>query len=153
VEQVDFDLADLLYCHVQMSAADINELMQNWVSHPGAADPPFANHRDLYGTIDATAIGHVPWESFNVSWNGTRDPANDIPWKNQEYTVYFRDPLTVLKLQVTNPDFKFEMDFAPKQVFSGENRDSREYMDFMSGNWAWEQAVSSILISFRLRTD
>ncbi|KAJ7833662.1 hypothetical protein B0H13DRAFT_2240339 [Mycena leptocephala] len=52
----------------------------------------------------------------------------------------FRPCRTILKLQVANPDFKFKMDFAPKQVFSGENRDSREYMDFMSENWAWEQA-------------
>ncbi|KAF7350320.1 hypothetical protein MVEN_01336500 [Mycena venus] len=140
VEQADFDLADLLYRRVQMSAADIDELMQNWVSRPGAADPPFANHRDLYSTIDATAIGHVPWQSFNVSWNGVHNPDDNTPWKNQEYTVYFRDPLAVLKLQLANPDFKFEMDFAPKQVFGGEDRNLREYMDFMSGNWAWEQA-------------
>ncbi|KAF7350244.1 hypothetical protein MVEN_01327900 [Mycena venus] len=140
VEQADFDLADLLYRRVQMSAADIDELMQNWASRPGAADPPFANHRDLYSTIDATAIGHVPWQSFNVSWNGVHNPDDDTPWKNQEYTVYFRDPLAVLKLQLANPDFKFEMDFAPKQVFGGEDRNSREYMDFMSGNWAWEHA-------------
>ncbi|KAJ7856213.1 hypothetical protein B0H14DRAFT_2267517, partial [Mycena olivaceomarginata] len=139
-EQADFDLADLLYRRAQMSASDIDELMQNWASRPGTGDPPFANHRDLYNTIDATEIGHVPWESFNVSWNGARDPNDETPWKNQEYTVYFHDPLAILKLQLANPDFKFEMDFAPKQVFGGQDRNSREYMDFMSGNWAWEQA-------------
>ncbi|KAJ7642525.1 hypothetical protein B0H17DRAFT_960110 [Mycena rosella] len=139
-ERADFDLADLLYRRAQISAGHIDELMQNWVSRPGAGDPPFVNHRDLYDTIDATEIGHVPWESFNVSWNGERTPGDETPWKNQEYTVYFRNPRAVLKLQVSNPDFKYEMDFAPKRVFGGEDGKSREYMDFMSGNWAWQQA-------------
>ncbi|KAJ7698292.1 hypothetical protein B0H17DRAFT_1158368 [Mycena rosella] len=136
----DFDLADLLYRRTQLSAGHIDELMQNWASRPGAGDPPFANHRDLYDTIDATEIGHIPWESFNVSWNGDHTPGEETPWKNEEYTVYFRDPRAVLQLQVSNPDFKYEMDFAPKRVFGGEDRNSREYMDFMSGNWAWQQA-------------
>jgi hypothetical protein len=122
-----------------MSAGHIDELLQNWGSRPGADDPPFANHRDLYDTIDATEIGNVPWESFNVSWSGARTPGEEAPWKNEEFTVYFRDPRKVLQLQIANPDFKFEMDFAPKQVFGKGN--SREYMDFMSGNWAWRQAV------------
>jgi hypothetical protein len=135
----DFDLADLLYRRAQLSAAHIDELLQNWGSRAGASDPPFANHRDLYETIDATEIGTVPWESFNVSWNGERPAGDETPWKNQEFTVYFRDPRKVLQLQLANPDFKFEMDFAPKRVFGEGN--SREYMDFMSGNWAWRQAV------------
>ncbi|KAJ7683440.1 hypothetical protein B0H17DRAFT_1160912 [Mycena rosella] len=136
----DFDLADLLYRRAQLSAGHIDELMQNWASRPGAGDPPFANHRDLYDTIDATEIGHIPWESFNVSWSGDRTPGEETPWKNEEYTVYFRNPRAILQLQVSNPDFKYEMDFAPKRVFGGEDRNSREYMDFMSGNWAWQQA-------------
>ncbi|KAJ7246229.1 hypothetical protein C8J57DRAFT_1523787 [Mycena rebaudengoi] len=139
-EQADFDLADLLYCRAQMSAGHIDELMQNWASRSSDVPPPFANHQDLYNTIDATDIGHVPWQSFNVSYNGARTPGDETPWKKQDYPIYFRDPLEVLKLQVANPDFKSEMDFAPKQVFGGTNRDNREYMDFMSGNWAWEQA-------------
>ncbi|KAJ7602107.1 hypothetical protein B0H17DRAFT_1165319 [Mycena rosella] len=127
----DFDLADLLYRRAQLSAGHIDELMQNWASRPGAGDPPFANHRDLYDTIDATEIGHIPWESFNVSWNGDPTAGEETPWKNEEYTIYFRDPCAVLQLQVSNPDFKYEMDLAPKRVFDGEDRNSREYMDFI----------------------
>ncbi|KAJ7917317.1 hypothetical protein B0H13DRAFT_2443415 [Mycena leptocephala] len=138
VNAADFDLADLLYRRAQMSAGHIDELMQNWASRPGAEDPPFANHRDLYDTIDATETGNVPWKSFNVSWSGARTPGEEAPWKNEEFTVYFRDPRKVLQLQVANPDFKLEMDSAPKQVFGKGNK--REYMDFMSGNWAWRQA-------------
>ncbi|KAJ7911949.1 hypothetical protein B0H13DRAFT_2327804 [Mycena leptocephala] len=85
-----------------MSAGAIDELMQNWATRPGASNPPFTNHTDLYNTINATEIGHV-----------------------------------LLYIQLANPDFKSEMDFAPKRVFVGKQR---EYNDFMSGNWAWKQA-------------
>jgi hypothetical protein len=123
-----------------MSAGAIDELMQNWAARPeSAGDPPFADHEDLYNTIDATEIGHVPWESFTVSYNKPLVPGDVTPWKTQEYVVHFRDPRQVLHQQLANPDFKAEMDFAPKQVF-GEGG-SRVYQDFMSGNWAWRQAV------------
>ncbi|KAJ7469493.1 hypothetical protein FB451DRAFT_1368533 [Mycena latifolia] len=134
----DFDLADLLYRRVQMSAGAIDELMQNWAARPeSAGDPPFADHDDLYNTIDATEIGHVPWESFSVRYNQPITPGDVTPWKTQDYIVHFRDPREVLKQQLANPDFKSEMDFTPKQVFVDG---SRQYEDFMSGDWAWEQA-------------
>ncbi|KAJ7110511.1 hypothetical protein C8R44DRAFT_833389 [Mycena epipterygia] len=134
----DFELADLLYRRVQMSAGDIDKLMQNWAARPeSAGDPPFADHADLYNTIDATEIGHVPWESFSVNYNQPIAPGDTTPWKRQDFIVHFRDPRLVLQQQLANPDFKLEMDFAPKRVFVDG---SREYEDFMSGNWAWAQA-------------
>ncbi|KAJ6587718.1 hypothetical protein B0H10DRAFT_2333593 [Mycena sp. CBHHK59/15] len=122
-DHLDFHLADPLYRKIQMSAGAIDELMQNWAARPeSVGDPPFADHEDLYHTIDATEIGHVPWESFET----------------KAYTVHFRDPRKVVQNQLANPDFKSEMDFTPKQVFKADG--SREYQDFMSGNWAWRQA-------------
>ncbi|KAJ6625657.1 hypothetical protein B0H10DRAFT_2161873 [Mycena sp. CBHHK59/15] len=133
----DFELADLLYCQVQMSAGAIDELMQNWAARPeSAGDPPFADHEDLYNTIDTTEIGHIPWESFSIRYNQPFAPGDVTPWKTQEYIVHFRDPHKVLQQQLANPDFKMEMDFTPKQVFVDG---SRQYEDFMSGNWAWQQ--------------
>ncbi|KAJ6608067.1 hypothetical protein B0H10DRAFT_2303797 [Mycena sp. CBHHK59/15] len=136
-QHADFDLADLLYRRVQMSAGAIDELMQNWAARPGAPDPPFADHEDLYNTIDATEIGHVPLESFTVRYNRPIEPGDTTPWKTQEYIIHFRNPRQVLQQQLANPDFKSEMDFAPKQVFVDGQR---QYEDFMSGNWAWKQA-------------
>ncbi|KAI0830203.1 hypothetical protein BC628DRAFT_1313730, partial [Trametes gibbosa] len=43
----------------------------------------------------------------------------------------------VLHAQVSNPNFAHDIDFAPKQVFRG---DEREYKDFMLGEWAWNEA-------------
>ncbi|KAJ6531551.1 hypothetical protein B0H10DRAFT_2171470 [Mycena sp. CBHHK59/15] len=88
----DFDLADLLYRRVQMSAGAIDELMQNWAARTDAPNPPFADHEDLYSTIDATEIGHVPWQSFTVQYNQPIAAGDVTPWKTQEYVVHFRDP-------------------------------------------------------------
>ncbi|KAJ6626485.1 hypothetical protein B0H10DRAFT_2302293 [Mycena sp. CBHHK59/15] len=138
-DHLDFHLADLLYRKIQMSAGAIDELMQNWAARPGSVgDPPFADHEDLYNTIDATEIGHVPWESFEVTYDRPIPPGDTTPWKTKAYTVHFRDPRKVLQNQLVNPDFKLEMDFAPKRVFAADG--SHEYQDFMSGNWAWRQA-------------
>ncbi|KAJ6610941.1 hypothetical protein B0H10DRAFT_1810605, partial [Mycena sp. CBHHK59/15] len=138
-DHLDFHLADLLYRKIQMSAGAIDELMQNWAARPeSVGDPPFADHEDLYNTIDATEIGHVPWESFEVTYDRPIPPGDTTPWKTKAYTVHFRDPRKVLQNQLANPDFKLEMDFAPKRVFASDG--SREYQDFMSGNWAWRQA-------------
>ncbi|KAJ6629424.1 hypothetical protein B0H10DRAFT_2208816 [Mycena sp. CBHHK59/15] len=116
--RADFDLANLLYRQYQMSAGAIDELMKNWAARSDAPNPPFADHEDLYNTIDATE---------NLS----------RPVATQDYVVHFRDPRLVLQQQLANPDFKSEMDFTPKQVFVDGQR---EYEDFMSGNWAWRQA-------------
>ncbi|KAJ7255147.1 hypothetical protein C8J57DRAFT_1437087 [Mycena rebaudengoi] len=114
----DFELADLLYRRVQMSAGAINELMQNWAVRPeSAGDPPFADAEDMYNTIDATEIGHVPWESFAVKYNQPITPGDNSPWKTQDYIVHFCDPRKVLQQQLANPDFKLEMDFVPKQAW------------------------------------
>ncbi|KAF8997257.1 hypothetical protein BDQ17DRAFT_1391906 [Cyathus striatus] len=43
-----------------------------------------------------------------------------------------------MESQIGNPDLAREMDFAPKHV---KGKDEQcQYCDFMSGNWAWDQA-------------
>lgn len=103
--------------------------------------PPFASAQDMYSTIDSTALGDIPWESFTVSYNGELPEANVPPWMTAEYTVWFRDPRQMLRDQLANPDFKDEIDFSPKRVFDKSGK--RKYKDLMSGNWAWKQAVSN----------
>ena len=106
-------------------------------------DPPFANAQDLYATIDATEVGDIPWQSFTVSYKTEEDEDEiDAPWKLKEYDVWFRDPHAVLKTQLARRDFAEEMDFAPKQVRDRETG-ARRYQNFMSGQWAWDQAVNN----------
>ena len=61
----------------------------------------------------------------------------------QEFRVVARDPHQLILNQLANPDFSDDMDWVPKRVFNDNNK--REYKDFMSGNWAWREAVGAHL--------
>ncbi|EIW82031.1 hypothetical protein CONPUDRAFT_152917 [Coniophora puteana RWD-64-598 SS2] len=99
--------------------------------------PPFANHTDMYKTIDTIRAGEVPWESFMMSYKGPR-PAHDVPpWMDQTYDVWFCDPQTIIKNMLGNPDFKDSMDYTPYREF--DVLGSRRWEDMFSGDWAWDQ--------------
>ena len=146
--QLDFELVDFLFRKVQMSGNNIDELMQIWAAQRRAeygdieADPPFANAQDMYNVIDATTLGDVAWQAFSVKYNG-EIPDNAPNWMSASYEVWFRDPLAVMEAQLGNPEFANEMDYSPKRVLSMTNK--RQFSDFMSGNWSWNQAVWFIL--------
>ncbi|KAI0632415.1 hypothetical protein C8Q77DRAFT_1218797 [Trametes polyzona] len=133
-----FELADFLFRKEQMSGAKISELMQLWAATlPPDQDPPFADDKHMYDTIDSIPLADMPWQAFVVTYVGPR-PDGDVPsWMDREYTVWYRCPRRVLHAQLGNPDFADTMDYTPKRVFQG---DHREYKDFMSGDWAWRQA-------------
>ena len=68
-------------------------------------------------------------------------PAITPLWMLADYDIWFCDPLALVQNQLANADFKDEVNYAAKQVF--EDNYERIWSDFMSGNWAWEQAVWS----------
>jgi Plavaka transposase len=146
-------LADFLFRKDQMAGKKISELMDIWAAYqqftetePGQG-PPFASAQDLYDTIDSTEIGSVSWQAFSVQFDGPIAEDSTFPqWKTKSYDVWFRDPLKIAEAQIGNKDFGREMNFAPKRVFSRAGR--RQYTDFMSGNWAWQQAVCYITYVF-----
>ena len=55
-----------------MSAKNIDMLLELWAMTLLRFDclPPFANHSDLYKTIDLTPLGGVPWQSFSLTYVG-----------------------------------------------------------------------------------
>lgn len=144
----EFELAYFLFKRSQMPGSEIDELMQIWgKTLPPGTDPPFADHGDLYKTIDATTLGDVPWQSFSVSYSGELPKNGNIPpWMLAEYDVWYRDPKAVLEAQLNNPDFKDDIDYAPFQKYNTNGE--REWKDFMSANWSYQQAVRTI---FHLR--
>ena len=138
-DRASFEAAEFLFRKNQMPGAQINELFQIWASHKGQ-DPPFADKDELYSTIDDTVVGNVEWQSFTMYYDGDDDAQEEpAPWKSRGYDVWFRDPKEILHRQLGNPDFAGEMDYTPKRLF--DNNKKRYYSDFMSGNWAWRQAV------------
>ncbi|KAG2029452.1 hypothetical protein BDR03DRAFT_936837 [Suillus americanus] len=138
--QVAFETAEFLYTRNQMSAGQIDTLLDLWaatlIRHNDS--PPFTDHRDLYKTIDSTPLGDVAWETFTMSYNGVK-PAEDIPpWMTAEYDVWFRDPHLLLHHMLSNPDFNTEIEYVLYRDYT--NNDQRCYKNFFSGDWAWKQA-------------
>ncbi|KAI0644717.1 hypothetical protein C8Q79DRAFT_913020 [Trametes meyenii] len=137
--RTQFEIADFLYRRAQMSGSKIDELMELWAcTLPEGQDPPFASHEHLYATLDAIKQGDVPWQTFSVSYNGPIPEGAMPSWMVREYDVWFRDPRLVLREQYSNPDFANDIDWAPKRLLLPNGK--RQYRDFMSGDWAWNEA-------------
>lgn len=120
-----------------MPGAQIDELMHIWAAQSGKA--PFADKKHLDDTIDNTVVGDAPWESFSVNYSGPLPPGETPPWMTADYDVWHRNPRTVMRNQLANPDFNDEIHYAPFQAFGKDGK--REWKDLMSGNWAFKQAV------------
>jgi hypothetical protein len=140
--RLQFETAEFLFQRVKMSAGNIDMLMELWAAGMATHgdEPPFADHCDLYETIDVIQVGgDVPWQQFEISYNGER-PATDVPsWMEHSYEVYFRDPRQLLLEVLANPSFANDFDYTPMQQFTPDG--TRRYENFMSGDWAWKQAV------------
>jgi Plavaka transposase len=136
--QVQFETADFLFKKVEMSHADTDTLMRLWATTTPDGCAPFSNHQEMLSTVDAIDAGDIPWQSFSAKYSGTAPPTNPPDWMLKEYTVYFRDPLAVVRSMVSNPEFKNQFDHAPYREFEDG---VRRRTDLMSGDWAWEHAV------------
>lgn len=141
----EFELADLLYTHVQMSGGNINKLLDIFAAYLCKYDgwPPYSSCAELYSVIDSLQVSAIGWESFGVRYSGER---TDHPalWMNDVYDVWMRDPEVTITQILGNIDFKNLMDLVPYREYDSEEN-TRCWKDFMSGNWAWEEAVCSCL--------
>ena len=45
---------------------------------------------------------------------------------------------------IGNPDYSKQFDFAPTQAFG--RKGDRQYQDFMTGDWVWDEAVIFFLV-------
>lgn len=140
--KLQFETAELIFKNAELSAGKIDTLCDLWARSLGeGVNPPFTNHRELYETIDATPLGDIPWRSFKLKYTGEQ-PADRAPsWMNEIYEFWFRDPHSLVANILSNPDFNGQIDYSPYRDFL-ENDGTRRYEHFMSGDWAWTQAVS-----------
>lgn len=130
-----------------MPAQHINDLMDIWSASmlPHGGEAPFATARDMYETIDTSKVGDVPWESFKLKYEGIK-PAEEVPsWMDDEYEVWYRDPREIVHNILANTSFEGSVNSTPYQPFNNDGE--RQYDNFMSGDWAWRQAVSDCWLS------
>ncbi|KAG6805595.1 hypothetical protein H0H92_014794, partial [Tricholoma furcatifolium] len=138
-DRAHFEFGEFLYSHVQMSAPKIDRLLHILKCMCPTEGPQVSSTLEIYKMIDEIQNGDVPWDSFSITYNGphTVGVRTVPPWMTDTYDIWFRDPLTIFENQIGNPDFKNEIDMAPKRVFDVKGK--RRYRDVMSGNWAWSQ--------------
>ena len=107
-----------------MSVPNINKLLDLWASTllKHNEPPPFANHLDLYNTIDSTPLGDVAWQSFSIWYDGDV-PEGTVPqWMTSEYFVTHipssRIWLTVRTITITLmlPRYRFSTVMAPEYI-------------------------------------
>ena len=102
-----FLLGDLLYRCIQISAGNIDDFME-CLAHlvPPDQDLPFTNLHDLYATINAAHLGHIPWCSVKLSYQAAEgEDISNVPWKSKPFEVWHRDLQELLKNQLSNPNF------------------------------------------------
>ncbi|OCH84992.1 hypothetical protein OBBRIDRAFT_706114, partial [Obba rivulosa] len=139
-DRVHFEAADFLYTRNQMSAGDIDFLGLLWAATllKHNSTPPFSDHKHLYETIDSIKHGDVPWQSRTFKYTGKVPDPKAVPsWMSAGYNVCFRDPRQIVHNMLANPDFDGEFDYTPVREHT---RGGQRRKDFMSGDWAWEQA-------------
>ncbi|EIW84557.1 hypothetical protein CONPUDRAFT_51589 [Coniophora puteana RWD-64-598 SS2] len=137
--QLQFETADLLYRESQMSAGHIDMLCKIWrASMPPGFNAPFLDHAKMYSAIDAIEDGHIPWQSFNITYQGPRPAGYVPPWMKAKYDVWFRDPREVLKNMIARPDLQEHIDLTPFRDY--DESGTRHYENLFSGDWAWDQA-------------
>jgi Plavaka transposase len=143
-----FHLADFLFAKAELGSAKINKLMDIWASTASKYDAaaPFSHSMELQDRIDSIDLGNVAWESFTATYQGNL-PNNSHPpdWMTMQHEVWFRDPRSLTKVIISNVQFKDQFDYTPFQEFMN---DKQQWTDFMSGDWAWEQAVQFFVHCF-----
>ena len=145
VDGVQFKTADFLYRRAEMSAGNINELLDLWAElmETGDATSPFKSHDHVYETIDATHHGDAPWKCFVVSYNG--EVTRPCPsWHMDKWEVFYRDADIVVTQMLGNPDFNGQFDYA---AYVGLDKSGKRWWsEFMSGNFAYRRSVCSSFI-------
>lgn len=139
-DEVQFQLADLLYRRAELSAGNIDSLLELWSqSMSGFGSAPFENHEALHTTIDSSTLGDVPWQCLTTKFS--EDVNEDAPsWMRTTYEVWYRDPDVVVSAMLSNPDFNGQFDLCAYVDLDAKG--ARRWSNVMSGNIAWRHSVS-----------
>jgi len=149
--EVKFKLAELLYCCAELSASNIDALLDLWAQSlegfNATQGTPFDNYEDLYGTIDSSMLGDIPWQCLVTKIS---DDINEHSpsWMQTQYKVWYHDPEAVVSAMLSNPDFNGQFDLFPYIDLDACGK--RQWNNVKLGNMAWRHLVS-ISVPFVLK--
>lgn len=138
-----FSFAEHAFQKTETSAPDLDTLFKILEAHY-QQESIFSSAEEMYATIDSIQHGDAPWQSFSFHFMGPL--ARDDPqWKRATYTVYCRNTQTVVHNMLNNKEFDGKFDYIPFQEYTGPQK--RRVSNLMSGDWVYQKAVSSFLVS------
>lgn len=150
------------WCHLEfvckrLSYNKLNEALRIW-SESGKEQhdddwAPSASANNMYSTIDKIPYGAYSWSLFELCYTGEdAHHANAPSWKRAAYTVYTCDAHETLLAQVGSSDFKGHFNVAPYRKFEKQKNGKweRKYPHVMSGQWAWDAAVSQTILNVNM---
>ncbi len=137
-----FILADLVYCHFEMSSAAVETLIKilSRFFIETAGPITFQTQADMNSRIDASTLGDVPWKHFLTRFSGNIDEHSPA-WKQTGYNIWYRDPDAVIAKMLADPDLSGQFDLRPFIELDTHGR--RRWSNVMSGNIAWQRSVST----------
>ncbi|TBU40371.1 hypothetical protein BD309DRAFT_993112 [Dichomitus squalens] len=143
-DRPSFEFAELVFEKMQVSKADLNQLLHILAAKnvvDGHANHPaiFENADELLETIDAIPFGDTVWRAYKVRYTGAMGP--DSPsWMRKTYVIYLRNSLVVAEQLAASEDFDGKFDTRPVAEYNADG--DRVYCNFMSGQWAHNEAIS-----------
>ncbi|KAH9007749.1 hypothetical protein EDB84DRAFT_1252499, partial [Lactarius hengduanensis] len=140
-DQVQFELADLVYRRAEISAPNIDTILNLWTQSmsdfAGGASVPFKNHEEMHAVIDSSTLGDVPWECILT---GPPDSIDETApsWMQRTYEVWYRNPDAVISTMLGNPSFEGQFDL--RAYIDLKANGTRLWNNVMSGNIAWRNS-------------
>lgn len=131
------------YVELQSSERGIAHGLDLWLAatlKEGGTDIPWQKPKEIYEAIDNIEAGITPWSTYTFSYNGPK-PAIPPRWMEETYELNVRDLLMLAEAQIANPDFENQFEYTPYREFDPNG--DRIWSNFMSGEWANDEAVSS----------
>ena len=144
MSRASFELAKVLFSTASLSNNSIDALLNLWNATlaPHNDITPFADHGDVYSTIDTIRLDNVPWQLYTACYNSLLPDRPAPKWMNTDYQLWYRDPCKVIHNILANPDLVDGLDYVPYHEFENDNW---RYRDFMSMDWTWKQCVCIFL--------
>jgi hypothetical protein len=141
-----WDFAHLHFVEAQSSEGKINKALDIWTAsvmeYGGSA--PWTSAQELYSTIDNIQHGDAPFQSIKIKYNGPRPAGTPPPWMTETYELCTRNARSVLVNQMSSRKLCGSVNLRPYRQF--DENGNRVYSNFMSGNYAWKQSVSIVLV-------
>lgn len=143
--RLSFDWAHYYFVELQAPVKKIEKGLNLWLAtklEAGDQAPlPWSSAAEMYATIDSIQEGDAPFETISFKYSGPLPP-HPPRWMMETYELCTRDARLLLHNQLRTTDFKDQANLRPYRQFN--HHGDRVWSNLMSGDWAWNEAVSSI---------